>query len=207
MKTTLFFICFLFAVAAFGQNVTNTFTGQQTKTGDQRSNVASSASGGSCTPSYSDPTGVGITVTDQGGMLSGQGQSLPPVALATNDVSRTGLFFRNGLALNGSTFSLIFDFGSPTLITEDKYFQSDATAQGTWKWQGATSTNSWVPGSNDGSIWTDIGGTFSLATAATTTHTVMSGNTTKYRFYRALGISGTTSFTPWVFQFQFKLCQ
>jgi len=163
--------------------------------------------GGSCTPSYSNPTGVGITVFGPGNLFLGQGQTLPIQALVTNNVFATGLFFNNGLVLDGSTYWIGFDFGSPALATEDVFFQSSSQSQGIWKWQGTTSTNGWVPGSNDGSIWTDIGGNFTLATQNTTTNTAMSANTTKYRFYRALGMSGSTSFFPWTYQFQFKYCQ
>lgn len=150
-----------------------------------------------CTPSYANNGGTGnrtsiITETTNGvGMTS-------LTALLDGDTTSNGRNFWNVTpALDGSQW-VKFDFGSGSLavITESKYYQQTSTDQGTWKWQG----------SNDNSAWTDIGTTFSLATAATTISTTMSANTTGYRYYRMLGISGANSNGPWIYQMEFKIC-
>jgi hypothetical protein len=90
---------------------------------------------------------------------------------------------------------MIFDFHVPCIIDEAKWYQSNTTDHGTWKWQGG----------NDGSNWTDIGSPFTLGGAATQTQTQLNGNTTAYRYYRLLGISGNASWNPWLYEIQFKI--
>ena len=89
-----------------------------------------------------------------------------------------------------------FDFGSGVsmLVTEATYYQSDTSNQGTWKWQGSELAIS----------WTDIGSSFTLGGATSQTHTQLNGNTTGYRYYRMLGVSGSTTFNPWVEEIEFK---
>ena len=90
-----------------------------------------------------------------------------------------------------------FDFlnvGAATVVTEATWYQSGAQAEGTWKWQG----------SQNASSWTDIGGNFTFS-AATEVMTTLSGNTTAYRYYRMLGISGTTSSGPYQREVEFKI--
>lgn len=161
-------------------------------------NVAHAA----CTPSYSNPGGTGnrittITVASSGSditaMLGGGGES----AWVDGDTTSNGHGFFSGSTLNGTQW-LRFDFGplgSP-IITELTYYQQDSTAQGTWKLQG----------SNDTSTWTDVGGSFALGGTATETITAPSANTTGYRYYRILGLSGVTSPNPWLYEMEFKLC-
>jgi len=161
--------------------------------------TAASGGGGGCTASYSNTGGTGnrtaiIAVTTTGGMPTG---GAPLSAWVNGDTTSNGQFFFGGGAI-GSSQSIVFDFGSgnAVLITEAKYYQQDATSQGTWKWQGSA----------DNSSWTDIGGNFSLATAATTTLTTLSGNSTSYRYYRILGVSGSCSAGPWCYEMEFKIC-
>ncbi len=160
--------------------------------------------GGGCTPSYANTGGTGdrhliITVVDSSStgssIVGGSGGSSSWV---NNAGLATGQSFFNAATLDGVQYWIRFDFGvgHSAQITESKFYQQDATAQGTWKWQG----------SNDASTWTDVGGNFTLVTAATTISTSMSANTTFYRYYRMLGMSGTTSGAPWTFQMEFKLC-
>lgn len=86
-----------------------------------------------------------------------------------------------------SSMSITFDFGCPKIVDEAKWYQDNGTAQGTWKWQG----------SNDDSSYTDIGSSFTLGGATPfQTQTQLNGNTTPYRYYRLLGISGSTSSSP-----------
>jgi hypothetical protein len=159
--------------------------------------VSSSGGGGGGTPSYSNAGGTGnrtsiITVTRTVNLLFGAGSTL----VDGNDTGNSRNFWNNE-TLDGSTWWVTFDFGSgkQVLITEAKYYQQDSTSEGTWQWQG----------SNDGSTWTSIGGTFTLGGVATQTITTLSGNTTSYRYYRLLGISGVTNNGPWIYQFEFKI--
>jgi hypothetical protein len=81
----------------------------------------------------------------------------------------------------------------PITITEFKWFQSTTASHGTWKWQGSM---------ND-SAWTDIGSTFTLGGATTQTQTG-AGTTVAYRYYRLLGVSGTASSVPQIYEVDFK---
>ena len=90
-----------------------------------------------------------------------------------------------------------FDFGSgiKKLITEAKWYQSNTATQGVWQWQG----------SDNDVDWTSIGATFTLGGATTQTQTTLSGNTTNYRYYRMLGISGTGSASPVCNEIEFQI--
>jgi len=92
---------------------------------------------------------------------------------------------------------LKFDFGSGKIIDEAKFYQPGNTeSHGTWKWQG----------SNDDSSWTDIGSSFTLGGGvAVQTQTELNGNTTSYRYYQLLGISGNTTYPAIWGEIQFKI--
>jgi hypothetical protein len=76
-----------------------------------------------------------------------------------------------------------FDFGTAIIITEMKWYQNwYYQNQGIWQ----------IQGSNDGTNWTNIGSSFALGTVTTQTITAPSGNTTAYRYYQLLGVSGHT---------------
>ncbi len=159
---------------------------------------AGGGGGGGCTASYSNTGGQGnrsaiITVTQGGGVVNNSISHF-----VDGSYSDGTAFWNNAVALDGSTTWVRFDFGSghTATITEATYYQSTSTAEGTWQWQG----------SNDASAWTNIGSTFTLGGATTQVITTVAGNTTSYRYYRLLGISGTTSFTPWIRGIDFKLC-
>src|SRR5580765_6135506 len=81
---------------------------------------------------------------------------------------------------------LLFDFGSPKVVTEAKWYQDNGTTHGTWKWQG----------SNDDSSYTDIGSSFTLGGIAQL-QTELNGNSIAYRYYKLVGVSGSTSSNPW----------
>ena len=106
--------------------------------------------------------------------------------------------FDNELYFASATVSSaywLFDFGSPVVIDEAKFYQDIADSNGVWKWQG----------SNDNSSFTDIGSSFTLGTSATHTITELNGNTTAYRYYRLQGVSGSLSGASWVRQWEFKI--
>ena len=156
--------------------------------------------GGGCTPSYSNTGGTGnrlsiITFSKSDPTWSWGGTANK---IIDGDTTSNGQFFFGGVSL-GSTIWMQWDFGAgnQVLITEAKFYQQTATAQGTWQWQG----------SNDGSSFSNIGSSFALGTSATQTITALSGNATKYRIYRMVGVSGSTSTGPWVYEMEFKICQ
>lgn len=93
----------------------------------------------------------------------------------------------NGVKIlgSGNVAGLFFKFffkAGATIVTECTMFQNTVNAQGTWQWQG----------SNDGSTWVNIGGTFTLGGATSQIQTSLNGNATPYSFYQLIGISGAT---------------
>jgi hypothetical protein len=135
-----------------------------------------------------------ITVTSSG-VMNGT-----PENLVNGNLTQTTNFF-NAVTLNGTQW-LQFDFGSPIPVNEARYYDSGPdVSQGTWKCQA----------SNDASTWTDIGTSFNLIGRGVTPPpefgpiTKQNSNTTADRYYRLLGLSGSTNGGPWVFQFDFKV--
>ena len=120
----------------------------------------------------------------------------------TNNEVPTGGYFR-------------YDFATPTIVDEAKWYQMSGThsspgctdTHGTWKWQG----------SNDASAWTDIGNSFTLGGStlavtnsgpggyyqATQVHTELNGNTTAYRYYQLVHVSGAVSSNPYLIEIEF----
>ena len=91
-----------------------------------------------------------------------------------------------------------WDFGYAVIIDEAKWYQNGAAGDdlGTWKWQG----------SNDDSAWTDIGSSFVLANSLSEqSQTELNGNTTEYRYYRLLGVSGSTEGSYWHEEIEFQI--
>ena len=95
---------------------------------------------------------------------------------------------------NGQTGKYLrFQFATTKKITGIRFTNDEdgSSNQGTWQWQG----------SDDGTTWTNIGGTFGYnnhtmvggAGGYTVLGDTLSGNTTSYLYYQMIGISGTTS--------------
>jgi hypothetical protein len=148
--------------------------------------------------SYANTGGTGdrqaiITTIASAGLMGGDGNTF---RLVNGNMSESNTYFINNLSLSGSVF-LRFDFGSGAskVIDEAKFYQQNGTSHGTWKWQG----------SNNGTDWTDIGSSFTLGGATTQTITALSGNTTGYRYYQIVGVSGVTSNNPYLYEFEFKI--
>ena len=86
-----------------------------------------------------------------------------------------------------------FDFGSGKVYKNAQWYWINASGtEGTWKWQG----------SNDDSSWTDIGSSFNLTTYGggvdntlrnQTFSSELGSNTTSYRYYRILGLTGSAN--------------
>lgn len=114
-----------------------------------------------------------------------------PNYLVNGDGTNAGWF--NGQTTVGKYIK--FDFGVDITLTEAKFFQSGGGAQGTWKWQG----------SSDNSNWVDIGSSFSfVASGSFDTLTQLNGNTTQYRYYQMVGVSGSSNSGPFCQEFVFK---
>jgi hypothetical protein len=148
--------------------------------------------GGTCTPDYGNAGGTGdrtasITVTASccwNGDLS---------HLVDGSEANADNYFS---AQPTEGHYLQFDFGGGRIINEAQMIQSGPADHHEWKWQG----------SNNGSDFTDIGSSFQLTGATTITITALSGNTTAYRYYRMVWLSGTTSGGPWITEWKFKIC-
>ncbi|MBX3172487.1 MAG: hypothetical protein KF760_34105, partial [Candidatus Eremiobacteraeota bacterium] len=145
----------------------------------------------SSAPSYLSPLSSGerrtlITATSNHSSLSG------PVSNLLNGTSSND-FYWNSVAIAGTYVR--FDFKAPVLLTEAKWLQSTASTHGNWQWQG----------SQDASTWTNIGSTFLLGGSTSQTLTTLSANTTEYRFYQLVGVSGTCSSSAYLYEVQFKI--
>lgn len=152
--------------------------------------------GGTGNRTSSGPNGLVVSVTDTGvcpNMEGGGGSSDSHWVDGT--FSNGQGFFTGGAVTSASAVTFDFGSGKSAIVNEVTYYQQSAASQGTWKWQG----------SNDASSWTDIGASFTLGTSATQVITTLSANTTSYRYYRLLGVSGTSNGGPWVYEMEFKI--
>lgn len=133
-----------------------------------------------------------ITVTSSVSLFGGTG----PLSNFVNggfglNNTDSQFFIDNGSAV-GSFIK--FDFGTGKIVDEAKWYQELTTSHGDWKWQG----------SNDDSAYTDIGVSFTLGGATTQTQTTLNGNSTSYRYYKLLGVSGLHNSSPWLQEIEFK---
>ena len=96
--------------------------------------------------------------------------------------------------ITGKVF--LFDLSSSThkVITEATWYQDNSSTHGTWRWQGSAL----------GVLWTNIGNTFTLGGTAQV-QTELSGNLTAYTYYRLLGVSGSSSPSPYLREIEFKI--
>lgn len=152
-----------------------------------------------CATSYSNTLGTGdrtllIRTTAASGLIGDNCSCNAQDNSSVNGMTSQTVWFFAGVSLS-STYWLQWDMGSQVTIDEAKYYQQTGAGQGTWKWQG----------SNDESSWTDIGTSFALGGTTTQTITALNGNVTAYQFYRILGVSGSTSSSPFAYQFEFKV--
>jgi hypothetical protein len=92
---------------------------------------------------------------------------------------------------------ILLDFGTAKIIDEIKWNQEGVYDNGVWKLQGSNT--------NNGSDWVDIGTTFSFGNPQDTTITEISGNTTAYRYYQMLGVSGNITGSSWSGEIEFKI--
>lgn len=151
--------------------------------------------GGGGGTSYTNTGGSGsrtgiITITTNGLSINGT------IANGLDGVTGTNAWFWGGATLDGTQW-IKFDFGSGKDVLIDEYRHYNTGNQGgSWKMQG----------SNDDSSWTDIGTEAAYFGSGTpNTITAMSGNTTEYRYYRLLGMSGSISGAPDAREWEFKI--
>lgn len=131
-----------------------------------------------------------ITVTNDGSLFTGT-SNLHNLVDGDLGANSGGAAFWNPQSAAGK--SLTFDLKAPVVLKQFRWRQDTSNSHGTFKLQG----------SNDNSTYTDIGSSFTLGGAATSTYDV-SANTTAYRYIRLLGVSGTTSGTPWLIEAEFE---
>lgn len=147
-------------------------------------------------PSYSNPGGTGdrtasITVTTSAGLLA----SGVPSALVNGSFSNSVAF--NVVSVTTSVF-ITFDFGltAQKIINQARWTQSGSQAGGVWQWRG----------SQDGVTWISIGATFTLGgVTPPQLQTTLAGNSTPYRYYGLVGVSGTTSGGPFIQEVEFSI--
>jgi hypothetical protein len=94
---------------------------------------------------------------------------------------------------------ITFDFGKQVYIDEITVSQELNVSNGSWQ----------VQGSNNGSDWTNIGGTQSPTNSGSSFYwehvfDLSSNTTSRYRYYKILGVSGTMT-TTWKFEYKFKI--
>jgi len=143
---------------------------------------------------YSNPGGSGdrrgsivITVssiTSVSGLLS----------YLVNGSSANEFYIKNQSAVDKW---IMFDFGSTAskVIDEIALVQSGTHTHGYWQAQAC----------NDATSWNNIGSTFVLGGSTRAISTSMSTNTSGYRYYRLLGVSGNATNTPYIQEIEFKI--
>ena len=135
-----------------------------------------------------DRTGS-TTVTTSTGLSIGD-----PNDLVNGNLSQTTYFW--AVQVLSSAVWLQFDFGVARQITGWRFYQSAGFDQGMWQTQY----------SDDGTTWTSIGSPVSLTQANMINISPVLGlNTVSARYYRWLGVSGTTSTNPFLPQVEFKI--
>lgn len=109
------------------------------------------------------------------------------------DGSQANTGYWGGFSGSGNEW-LKIDLGTAKCIDAFKWYQSGATAQGTWRWEG----------SNDDSSYTQCGSDIALnGTTSGTEFTFAHSN--GYRYYRLRFMSGTSSSGPYLREWEFKI--
>lgn len=104
------------------------------------------------------------------------------------------VWWTNGVAVAGTWVS--FDFGALYTVQEARFFQQVVASNGDWKVQGSTNNSTWV----------DLSGTVTLGlTVEPTRFGGFVTNTTAYRYYRLLGVSGTRTSGPFLWEMEFMV--
>jgi hypothetical protein len=145
---------------------------------------------------YANTGGTGnrtaiITVTSSLAAAGGTLSNAVDGGFANNTTD--SYWFAGGTAVLNNWLKFDFGVGAAKYIDEFKHIQSDASAHGNWKAQI----------SNDDSAWTDVSASTALGGATTTTITC--APLELFRYFRILGVSGTTSATHFIQENEFKI--
>lgn len=193
----------VFAVAALGVDVyLGAFGGAGTWSGSGVDRYWTPGGGGiECL--YSNPGGSGNRTNDIA--ITSSNIDWVSVALVPTLVDGTPANGALYWADDGGAYSdpnagawIMFDFGvgAQKVIQEVRWIQSAAQTNGIWKWQG----------SDNGADFTDLCASNAFSGAdATNIWSEMSANTTGYRYYRMLGLSGEHSGNKYQRQVEFKI--
>jgi hypothetical protein len=138
---------------------------------------------------YGDRDAI-ITVGATSGLL-GAGSGLS--TLVDGGIGGANIYFVSNVAVENK--ALTFDFATGKNITSAILVQSTTDSHGTWKWQS----------SDNNSDWADIGSSFTLGGSTRNLLTQLSGNTTAYRYYRIIGVSGNANSTPYIYEIYFGI--
>jgi hypothetical protein len=146
--------------------------------------------------SYANPLGSGdrtglITVSHSGGVFV----STPDLGILVNGVLSDTINWIQTVPIDGSDF-IRFDFGSAKVVDEAKYYQELSSTHGTWQWQGSNT---------EGSGYVNIGSSFTFGGSTISTMAELNGNTTPYRYYQMLGVSGSGDGSGYGYEFEFKV--
>jgi hypothetical protein len=151
-------------------------------------------------PDYANAGGTGdrtatITATASAAYEASQSGSIVNLVDGAIATGATDAWATLAVAVSGNFMRFDFGAGASKLITEAKWYQNTTATSGDHVWQG----------SDDATNWTNIGATFTLGGATTQTITELSGNTTGYRYYQLLGVSGNLSAVTWHEEMEFKI--
>lgn len=118
--------------------------------------------------------------------------------LFNGNTTEDALYFNPTTAGNGTAY-IKFDFGYSRVVNGFKWYQSATVSHGTWAFEG----------SNDNTNWTQLDSTFTLtggtAPSSTSDGLFMFSNTTAYRWYRLLHISGNRVNSPFIREAEFSI--
>lgn len=135
-----------------------------------------------------DQTGI-VTVTATVSLTTG------PLNAWVNGVTsgETTTYFANAIVVGPTQWVEFATVGSRQ-VTEARFYQQNSSPHGMWQWQG------W-----NGSAWVDIGLPFLLGGSTFQVQTSLNGNLNSYTKYRIAGVTGLTSGSPYVYEFQFRV--
>lgn len=129
---------------------------------------------------------LGLTATATGSFIGD-----PNLSLAATP---SNIFYWNTSA---GAQKIVFDFVTANIVDGFMIFQNNATAQGTWDFEGSNDNVSWTP-IDVGFAWTPaaIGGSQVVKRTPV--------NATAYRYYRFIKTAGSTNSSPYVNWFIFR---
>jgi hypothetical protein len=160
-------------------------------------------------PSYTNQ-GIGdrsggtlLTATSSSGFMGGGGNEYNFI-----DGNYTSVAWISTQALSSSVW-MSWDFLTAVVMVKAFWYQSTYASQGVWKWQGSNDNSTWIDVSSPAEIVGSNAANPSNViyrdgvTPAAFTIIDMSTNTTAYRYYRMVGVSGSSTTNPFVHEIEF----